>query len=114
MAETGKGESAAPTVPKSARTRSPNYPGIGLRAAVSRANTLYGRDRRNWTHVDTALSHWDFKPRSGAGLVVIGALKAFGLLEDQGSGSSRQVRLTEFAVRLLLLDPNEHAAQRTA
>jgi hypothetical protein len=102
----------AVNVAKAARTRSPNYPGIGLRSAVDRARVFYNNDKRNWSHVDTALHHWGFKPRSGAGLVVLAALKSFGLLQDDGSGNSRRVRLTDFALRLLLLDDAEHAGER--
>lgn len=100
------------TANKAARMRSPNYPGIGLREAVDRAHVFYNADKRNWAHVDNALHHWGFKPSSGAGGVVVAALKAFGLLEDEGAGKTRRVRLTDSAMRLLLLDPAEHSDDR--
>jgi hypothetical protein len=114
VSETAVASESAATVKaaKAARTRSPNYPGISLRTAIDRARVFYNNDKRNWSHVDTALHHWGFKPRSGAGLVVLAALKSFGLLQDDGSGTSRRVRLTDFALKVLLLDDAEHAPER--
>jgi hypothetical protein len=102
----------ATKAPKPARMRSPNYPGVSLRAAVERARVFYTADKRSWSHVDTALHHWGFQPKSGGGLVVLAALKSFGLLETEGIGNVRRVRLTEFGLRILLLDAPEHAAER--
>lgn len=98
---------------KQKRGRSPSYPAISLDVAIERVRVLYNAVRRNWVNVDTALSYWGYKPKSGAGLVLIAALKKFGLGADQGSGDQRQVQITESAFRILI-DDRESSAERDA
>jgi len=104
-------DETTPTTKK--KQRSPSYPGIGLEAAITRAKALYKEENRNYAHVDTAIGHWGYKPKSGAGLVVLAALKKFGLIDEEGGGSTRKVRISEDARRLLLLDSAEHGAERS-
>ena len=84
------------------RGRSPSYPGIALEKAIERAEVLRKAERSNFAAIDVILNHWGFKPKSGLGLVNLAALVKFGLLEDEGSGNSRQARLTELALTILL------------
>jgi hypothetical protein len=87
---------------KAKRARSPNYPGISLKEAVDRAGALYKHAQRHPVPAVDAFRVWNFSPTSGAGGVVLGALKKFGLITDEGSGTARHVRLTNLAVRILL------------
>jgi hypothetical protein len=96
---------------KKKKPRSPSYPGIGLQEALSRARTLYEHERQNTAPIDAILHHWGYKPKSGGGLVVVAALKKFGLLADEGSGDARRARLTPLALDILL-DPREDSPQR--
>jgi hypothetical protein len=89
------------TRPRS-RHRSPSYPGIGLADAIERARVLYTEDRMNAAPIDVAYGHWGYKSRSSVGSITIAALKKFGLLDDEGSGAQRMVRLTEPARRIVL------------
>jgi hypothetical protein len=84
------------------RSRSPSYPGIDLATALDRARTVYEREGRQPAAVDTLYDDWGLKPRSGAGGVVLAALKKFGLLADEGAGASRHGRLTDLALTILL------------
>jgi hypothetical protein len=95
------------TKPKARRVRSPAYPGITLEEALSRAESIRKAEGRNEAHVDTILSHWQYKPKSGAGLVVLSALIKFGLMIDNGSGKNRKARLTDLALKILLDDRPE-------
>jgi hypothetical protein len=52
--------------------------------------------------VDVILAHWHYKPKSGAGLVTLAALKKFGLLADEGSGDTRKARLSDLALNIIL------------
>jgi hypothetical protein len=97
--------------PKAKRPRSPSYPGIGLEEALERARTLYQHQRNHAANVDVVLQHWGYKPKSGAGGVVLAALKKFGLLVDEGSGDGRTARLTDLALDILL-DAREDSAAR--
>jgi hypothetical protein len=99
-------------VEKKKRPRSPAYPAIGLQEALTRAHLLYKQEKRNFAHLDTILHHWGYRPKSGGGLVVVAALKKFGLVEDEGGGNARRARVSEFGLRLLLLDEHEHADER--
>jgi len=84
------------------KSRSPSYPGIDLATALDRARTVYEREGRQAAPVDALYGDWGLKPRSGAGGVVLAALKKFGLLADDGSGMTRRGRLTELALTILL------------
>lgn len=91
--------------------RSPSYPAIDLEQALARAKALLEKESRHLVPVDTALEAWGYSPGSGAGLVVVAALKKFGLLEDQGSGADRRVRLTDEAYQVLI-DEREQSPER--
>jgi hypothetical protein len=77
------------------RMRSPAYPSITIDEAVERAQTLYRIEGKHPTLVKTAASHWGYKPKSSGGLKTIAALKAYGLLVDEGSSEDRKVRLSD-------------------
>ncbi len=86
-----------------ARSRSPNYPGIPLSDAVKRAATLRGKEKgKHFVPAETVLSHWGYSPKSSSGLVAMGALNKFGLLEFQGTGANRKARLTDRALQIIL------------
>lgn len=93
------------------RDRSPSYPGIDLAAALQRAQALYNQEHEHAASLETILGHWGYEPKSGAGLVVVAALKKFGLLVDEGSGLRRKARLSDEAVRILL-DEREDSIER--
>jgi hypothetical protein len=82
--------------------RSPSFPFISLREAVERARALYAAERRNAVSVDAAARHWGYSPKSSGGKQTVAALRAFGLLEGEGS-----VRLTDRAVRIALDEGSE-------
>jgi hypothetical protein len=75
-------ESPEPKMAK--RQRSPNYPAVGLRNAVERAEKLYKADGKPGSNPDAALSHIGFSSQHGQAMAVMSALKKFGLLEDKG------------------------------
>jgi hypothetical protein len=95
------------------RNRSPSYPAIPLDIAIERARAIYAAERGHPTQVNTALRHWNYAPRSGAGMVTIAALIQFGLLESEGSGDARRVWLTDLAHRIIR-DDRPESPERTA
>lgn len=97
--------------PQSKRHRSPAYPSIPLEKAIERARTFFQHERRNAAPVVVAGGHWGFKANNSNTLLVVAALKYFGLLTDEGTGDKRTVKLTESALRILL-DPDENSAVR--
>ena len=86
------------------RHRSPAYPAIDLAEALQRAELLRKDYGRNAVHVDMALSKWGLKPKGGTGMAMLSALIKYGLLDDEGTGGTRRVRLTPFALGILLDD----------
>jgi hypothetical protein len=109
-------QTPAPTGTK-ARPRSPSYPGIDLPTAIERARTMFEREQRSAAHVDVLFDHWGHKPHSGAGGVVLAALKKFGLITDEGAGANRRARLTDTALAIILDDaasPTRRAIIREA
>jgi hypothetical protein len=79
------------------RQRSPNYPAIGLRAAIEKVRLLYDADKRAGAPIDAALKHMGFSKRHGQAMGVLSALKKFGLVEE----SSGRVVPTSRAIELL-------------
>ncbi len=102
MSETGEGDK---------RFRSPPFPFIGLERAIERAEQLHAQDRDHAVPLSAAAKAWGYSSSSSGGAQTIAALKQFGLLSDEGSGTARKVRLTKLALRLIL-DKRPDSAER--
>jgi hypothetical protein len=87
---------------KKKRTRSPAYPYVNLETAITRAREFYSKEQRNAANITVATKHWGFVEDSSNGAQTIAALISFGLMQDEGSGEKRTVRLTQDALRILL------------
>ncbi len=97
-------ETAAGPAKKSAKHRSPAYPGLDLKAAIERARSFYHHEKRSSANVAVAVQHWGYSPSSSGGRQTLAALISYGLLEDKGSGDQRSVALTDLGLRILLDD----------
>ncbi|MGH9432638.1 MAG: hypothetical protein ACRD3T_13935 [Terriglobia bacterium] len=96
------------------RVRSPNYPGVNLESAIRLANDFYKVERRNSANVAVAVRHWGFNSRaSSGGIVSVAALKSFGLIDDSGAGSERQVKLSDLGFKIVI-DERNVSAERDA
>jgi len=96
---------------KKAKDRSPNYPGIDLGTALEKARILREKEGKQYAPVEAALHHWGYVPKSSGGLVTLSALKKFGLTDERGKGTSREIKLSELALRILL-DDREDSLER--
>lgn len=81
--------------------RSPSYPAINLETALRRARELYDVERQHPIPVETAVRHLGYKGISGPANGTVAALKKFGLITDEGSGTERRVRITNLCVEAL-------------
>lgn len=104
---------------KKARTRSPSYPYLNLQAAIDKAAVLWKAEGRHAVAVNIAMQHWGYKTESSTGYSCIAALKKFALVEEDGMGDSRQIKLSALALSILLdEDPRSqervNALQRAA
>jgi hypothetical protein len=91
-----------------ARIRSPNYPAIGLTAAVERARAIHKAERHNRMDRDTVVRLMGFGGYNGASAGVLSAVIKYGLLELVADG---EYKITDLAARILVPhDENEKAA----
>jgi len=86
---------------KKPKGRSPSYPAIDLDEAVRRARQLYVAERQHPASVDTIVRDWQYKSLNGPAALRLAALKKFGLIEDEGTGSNRRARVSDLAVEIL-------------
>lgn len=93
------------------RGRSPSYPAINLKIALEKASILYQKEGKHPTPTSTAMSDMGYSPRSGAGIVALAALKKFGLIEDEGSGPDRVVKLSDLALDIIL-SPDDDSIEK--
>jgi len=95
------------------KQRSPEHPGVSLKEALGRAQEFYKHESFNYASVDVAKAHWGYGPVSSSGLRLLAALIHYGLLEEQGAGAQRRVRLTALA-KAILVDRREDSTERSA
>jgi hypothetical protein len=87
---------------KRKRMRSPAYPYVNLETAIKRAKEFYDKEQRNTAALRVAVKHWDYEEKSSGGAQTAAALISFGLMQDDGTGDKRKVKLTDLALRILL------------
>ena len=94
---------------KTTRMRSPAYPSVNLEAAIDHAKVIYDKEKRSSAPVLVVATHWGTNIKSSKGLRLIAALKQFGLVNEEGEGEDRHVRLSNRALDLIVqtnrLDP---------
>lgn len=83
------------------RDRSPPFPFIPLGKAIERAKQFEAAYKKAPGRIANVLPIWDYTPKSSGGFQTIGALKAYGLIDDEGSGADRKIKLTDLAMRIL-------------
>lgn len=91
--------SAGSAAPK--KERSPSFPFIGLTKAIGRTRAVYESAKRHEVRVGDIAAAWNLGVKSSGTLQTIAALLAYGLLEDQGSGDARKLKITDLAFRAL-------------
>jgi hypothetical protein len=99
---------------KKTKDRSPSFPYVSLERAIERARMFYAQEKRGIAPYTRAVLHWGMSESSSAALQTVSALKSYGLLsETGGSGKSRQLQLSDLALRILL-DQRPESAERAA
>jgi hypothetical protein len=79
------------------RHRSPNYPGIGLRAAVDKIEALYKEDGLAASPRDAALKHMGYERFHSVAARTLSALKSFGLIEEV----DERLKLTQRGIEIV-------------
>lgn len=94
---------------------STRFPFISLEKALSRAAQLFEADKTGKTmRVSVAFEVWAYSPKSSGAFQTVGALKGYGLIEDEGANEDRRVRLTDRARRYFLDERDEVRASELA
>jgi len=90
------------------RSRSPNAPVIDLEAAVGYAAKLHAKSPRHAVPVEAVLHNEDYWGLSKGGYSgqVLGAVRAFGLVETEGRAAKRLVRVTEEGAKIIRNHPD--------
>lgn len=90
------------------RHRSPVYPADDLKTAVGRLEQFWDANSTHSVNVDVAIQGWGYSPKSSTGKRSVAALIHYGLLEDEGSGSDREVWVSELG-KDIVVPPNDRA-----
>ncbi len=93
---------------ESENRRSPSYPFVHLEEAIERAASIYGVVQDAAVSPEYLASLWGYKARTSNVRSLIAALKKFGLLEEASAPKGRNLRLSKFAVSILLTNDPEH------
>jgi len=83
------------------RKRSPSYPAINLEQAIKRAGEIWTREQDYAAPLSAVFSLWGYKAGAGNANLAVAALRKFGLVEYEGIGDARKVKLTPLAVQIL-------------
>jgi hypothetical protein len=96
------------------RTRSPNYPAVSLKEAVTKAREIYdSATKRHAVGVEVIASVWGNKPKSSTFKITLAAMQYFGLLAEAPNGEHRLLKLTPLALDIIA-DYAEGSAERSA
>ncbi len=79
------------------KSRSPNYPVVDLGAAIQALDTVFKKEKRNKMSRQVLAQHLGYSSLNGRSLGMIGALRAYGLIEGAGD----ELRVSEDAITLL-------------
>ncbi len=91
------------------------FPFINLEKALPKAKQIFDGDRSGKAMpVATAFELWGYSPKSSGGFQTVGALKYYGLLEDEGASNDRKVKLTEQARHYFLDERDDTRAAMLA
>jgi hypothetical protein len=84
------------------KERSPNFPFVSLETALNRAQELYDKERRGSAPFAVVANHWGYSEASSSAIQLVGALRAYGLLDDEDKGAARRLKLSDTVLRILL------------
>jgi hypothetical protein len=87
-----------------ARVRSPNYPTIGLGAAVEKARTIHKGEGKNAVPREALAKLLGYGGLNGGSATMLSALGKYGLIESVKDG---EARITDLAMRILHPDGGE-------
>lgn len=85
----------------SKRERSPNFPYLGLGAAIELTKTLYEAAKNSEVRVVDIAEPWGLSPKSGSLGRYASAASQYGLIDASGSGEKRRIRISTTGRRII-------------
>lgn len=101
------------TPKKAKQGRSPAYPFIPVEKALAQAKALHDAEGKYAAPMSSAFKAWGYGEKSSGGRQTLAALRYFGLIDSEGEGETRKVKVSETALRILL-DQREDQTERLA
>ena len=83
------------------RARSPQFPFIPLEKCIVRLREFEAVYGQNAGRPSNVVKTWGYTEKGSGGIQTVAALSGFGLLDDEGSGDSRKLRLSSLAITIL-------------
>lgn len=102
-----KTHTATPPATPAAKTkvpkhRSPNYPTMGLERALAKVALVYNSEfRRHAVPIKDGMAKMEYSADSSTGQQALASMKYFGLVEFEGTGDKRMVRVSEPAAKIV-------------
>jgi hypothetical protein len=90
-----------PISERARKERSPSFPFISLKRAVERVQEMAEGHKRSPARLAVVGETWGYGAKSSGLLQTVAALKAFGLVEDIGTGPDRRIQVSDLAWRIL-------------
>jgi hypothetical protein len=91
--------------------RSPSYPTLSVQKALEQARALHAQEGDYAAPLSSALSAWGYGPKSSGGRQTLATMKYYGLLEIEGEGDARKIKVSDLA-RRIILDQREDQTEK--
>jgi len=87
---------------KPKRLRSPNFPVLSLEKCLSLTQTLLDKYARHPTPLEIFMKALGYTTtKSSTGMQTLAALSAYGLINVEGTGINRKIKVSDLAFRIL-------------
>lgn len=93
------------------RNRSPVYPADDLETAVGRLEEFWKLNSTHSVNVEAAIQGWGLSPTGSTGKRAVAALIHYGFLKDEGTGSDREVWVSELG-KDVVMPPDERTKKK--
>lgn len=88
-------------LPVTKRERSPSFPYIDLPTSIKHLEQLYSAAKMNEIRVADAADAWGMSAKSGSLMRYIAAMGQFGLIESNGTGDKKRIKISPSGRRIL-------------
>ncbi|TPL80247.1 hypothetical protein FJ950_26815 [Mesorhizobium sp. B2-3-14] len=82
--------------------RSPSYPSLSIQKALEKAKALYDNEGDYAAPLESVATAWGYSAKSSGGRQMLATLGYYGLIDVEGEGDTRKVKVSTIARRILL------------